>query len=67
MSETGDTALCLHCERRPRAERLGLCARCFAVRGVRVLYERRRGWTAEWDAHLRRLAARARRQLPLFP
>jgi hypothetical protein len=67
VSQPVDTALCLHCERRPRAERLGLCTRCAAVPGIRVLYERRRGWTPAWDAHLRRLAARARRRLPLFP
>ena len=67
MSQPVDTALCLHCERQARAHRLGLCARCAAVRGIRVLYERRRGWTPAWEAHLRRLAGRARQQLPLFP
>ena len=58
--------LCLHCERRPRATPLGLCAACDAVPNVRVLYARRRGWTPRWEAHLRRLAARARLRLPLF-
>jgi hypothetical protein len=40
---------------------------CYAVKGIRVLYLRRRGWTPEWEAHLRRLTERARNRLPLFP
>jgi hypothetical protein len=60
-------SLCLHCERRPCAGPLGLCGRCVTAPGVRVLYTRRRhGWTPQWEAHLRRLAARARLRLPLF-
>jgi hypothetical protein len=47
--------------------RLDLCARCHAVKNVRLLYVRRRGWTPAWEAHLRRLAERARLHLPLFP
>ncbi len=59
--------VCLHCERRPAAGALGLCAACHARSCVRVLYEvRRRGWTPEWEAHLRRLTERAKRKLPLF-
>jgi hypothetical protein len=60
------TPFCLHCEQRPPANGLGLCRECAAVRGVRVLYLKRRGWTPQWEAHLRRLTARARRGLPLF-
>ena len=59
--------LCLHCERRPAAGRLGLCAACEARCCVRVLYAvRRRGWTPEWETHLRRLTERAKKKLPLF-
>ena len=64
---TADPTPCLHCERRPAASARGLCAACNAVRGIRVLYLRRRGWTPRWEAHLRRLAERARKRLPLFP
>ena len=67
MVYNDDLALCLHCERQPPAHRLGLCARCAATGHIRVLYRRRRGWTPAWEAHLRRLTERARRQLPLFP
>ena len=59
--------LCLHCERRPSATALGLCSVCHAVKGIRVLYLRRRGWTPEWELHLRRLTERAKQRLPLFP
>lgn len=58
--------LCLHCERRPPINPFGLCADCYAVKGVRRLYVRRRGWTPQWEAHLRRLTERARLRLPLF-
>ena len=51
-----DDSVCLHCERRPAAGPLGLCAVCDARSCVRVLYAvRRRGWTPAWEAHLRRL------------
>jgi hypothetical protein len=66
MSTNPDRPTCLHCERRPQATGLGLCADCYAVRTIRLLYIRRRGWTPEWEAHLRRLTERARQQLPLF-
>jgi hypothetical protein len=66
MSGPADGVLCAHCERRPASDPLGLCGRCAASPGVRVLYRRRPGWTPAWEAHLRRLAARARRRLPLF-
>jgi hypothetical protein len=66
MSRPADTALCPHCERRPPAHPLGLCGRCAASPSIRLIYRRRRDWTPEWEAHLRRLAARARRKLPLF-
>jgi hypothetical protein len=57
---------CVHCEARPAADGLGLCADCNGRRETRVLYLRRRGWTPEWEAHLRRLTRRARLRLPLF-
>jgi len=57
---------CVHCEARPPVNGLGLCADCNGRRGTRVLYLRRRGWTPEWEAHLRRLTRRARLRLPLF-
>jgi hypothetical protein len=59
-------SVCLHCERRPVCNGLGLCAACNAVKGIRVLYVRRRGWTPQWEAHLRRLTERAKARLPLF-
>jgi hypothetical protein len=59
---------CQHCEcAAAGANDLGLCDACFRVRGIRRLYEPRDDWPPWWDAHLRRLAERARRQLPLFP
>ncbi len=57
---------CLHCEAAPATTALGLCARCGAQKGVRVLYIRRRGWTPEFEAHLMRLRRRAEQKLPLF-
>jgi hypothetical protein len=59
-------SLCLHCEKRPPASRLGLCLVCGAIKGIRRLYVKRRGWTPQWEAHLRRLTERARLRLPLF-
>lgn len=59
--------LCVHCEQRPSATALDLCEVCHAVKSIRVLYLRRRGWTPEWEQHLRRLTARAKLRLPLFP
>jgi hypothetical protein len=61
-----DTPHCLHCEKAAAANGLGLCPACNAVPGIRVLYLRRRGWTPQWELHLRRLTDRARRRLPLF-
>ena len=58
-----ECAVCLHCERRPSAHALGLCERCHAAPGVRVLYVRRRGWTTEWELHLRRKTAEVQREL----
>jgi hypothetical protein len=57
---------CLHCEQRPGRGGLGLCAACARRRHIRSLYLHRRGWTPEWEAHLRRLTRRAQAQLPLF-
>jgi hypothetical protein len=61
-----ETEACLHCERAAAVNGLGLCPGCDGVRGIRRLYERRRGWTPAWEEHLRKLTARARQQLPLF-
>jgi hypothetical protein len=59
--------VCLHCERRPSAGPLSLCAVCHARSGIRVLYAvRRHGWTPKWEAHLLRLTDRAKKKLPLF-
>jgi hypothetical protein len=58
--------LCVHCEQRPSVTALDLCSVCHANKGIRVLYLRRRGWTPEWELHLRRLTARAKQRLPLF-
>jgi hypothetical protein len=57
---------CLHCEAQPAVTGRGLCADCDAVEGIHVLYLRRRGWTPEWEQHLRRLTRRAQAGLPLF-
>ncbi len=59
-------ALCIHCEQRPPLNSVGLCAVCRASKGIRVLYLKRRGWSPQWEAHLRRLTARAGLGLPLF-
>jgi hypothetical protein len=60
--------VCRHCERRPAGDnKLGLCERCHRVRGIRRLYRPRDAYPPWWEEHLRRLAARARRRLPLFP
>jgi hypothetical protein len=58
--------VCLHCERRPPTAGLGLCPRCYRQRNIRRLYIHRRGWTPQWELHLRRLAERAKQRLPLF-
>ena len=61
-------SLCQHCERAPvGANALGLCDKCDGVRGIRRLYRPRDHCPPWWEAHLRRLADRARRRLPLFP
>lgn len=57
---------CEHCERPTQRDKLGLCPTCATTEGVRVLYVRRRGWTPELELRIRRLAARAKRRLPLF-
>jgi hypothetical protein len=59
--------LCIHCEQRAAETRLDLCPVCHANDQIRVLYLRRRGWTPQWEAHLRRLTERAKLCLPLFP
>jgi hypothetical protein len=59
--------LCIHCEQRPAETLLDLCPVCHVNNNIRVLYVRRRGWTPQWEAHLRRLAERAKQRLPLFP
>lgn len=62
-----ETSTCLHCERQPPANGLGLCPACSAVKGIRYLYVRRRGWTPQWELRLRQLTERAKLRLPLFP
>lgn len=58
--------LCRHCERGPRESELGLCSRCQEAPRIRLLYRKRRTpYGVEWERHLRALARRARRQLPL--
>ena len=57
---------CLHCERNQATTPLGLCARCAANEGIAVVYERRRGWSPEWERHLIELTRRATARLPLF-
>jgi hypothetical protein len=57
---------CLHCERAPAANGLGLCPRCASIPNIRVLYVKRRNWTPQWEQHLRRLTRRAQQGLPLF-
>ena len=59
--------VCIHCEQRPAETLLDLCIPCHAHRNIRPLYARRPNWTPQWEAHLRRLAQRAKQQLPLFP
>lgn len=60
--------LCQHCEGAAAGgNELGLCGTCYRVCGLRRLYEARDDWPPWWEEHLRRLAARARRRLPLFP
>lgn len=57
---------CKHCEARPAVTALGLCERCDALGGVRLLYEKTRQIAPEREDRLRLLAGRARRRLPLF-
>jgi hypothetical protein len=58
--------VCEHCERMQFVDEIGLCPACNKMEGIRTLYEHGRGWTPEWDAHLHRLAQRAKARLPLF-
>ena len=67
MSAAVAVPLCRHCERRAAGKALGLCELCHRVRGIRRLYRPRDDCPPWWEEHLRRLAARARRRLPLFP
>jgi hypothetical protein len=60
------TEPCKHCEARPRATPLGLCAECDGQVCVRLLYEKTRRLAPEREDRLRILAERARRRLPLF-
>ena len=57
---------CEHCERPAAVDEVGLCPACRSVEGIRLLYERGRGWTPAWDELLRRLARRAKAGQPLF-
>jgi hypothetical protein len=59
---------CRYCERRPvGGNTLGLCDVCHRARCVRRLYVPNPDRPSWWEAHLDRLAERARRRLPLFP
>jgi hypothetical protein len=59
-------SVCRHCEQAPAESDLGLCRRCHETEGVRRLYRARRcNQGPEWERHLRVLARRARRGLPL--
>ena len=63
-----DLPVCEHCERRPvGGNALGLCDRCHGRSEIRLLYVPDPDWPPGWVDHLRRLAERARRRLPLFP
>jgi hypothetical protein len=57
---------CKHCEARLAATDLGLCERCDALGGIRLLYEKTQQISPEREDRLRILAERARRRLPLF-
>jgi hypothetical protein len=64
-------SMCLHCEVRPRSidprqKHLRLCDPCSAVKGLRIVYRRRKGWTRERDRRIQALVERAKAQLPLF-
>jgi hypothetical protein len=63
---TFDPPTCLHCERAPAVNGLGLCPACAGTHNIRELYVRRRNWTPQWEQHLRRLTRRAQQGLPLF-
>ncbi len=58
--------LCRHCERGPAESPLGLCSRCQETKGIRRLYRTTRRFRGEeWERHLRVLARRVRRRLPV--
>jgi hypothetical protein len=61
----------LHCEQRPRSvearfKSLRLCDRCASVKGLRIIYRRRKGWTRERDRRIQALVERVKAGLPLF-
>ena len=58
-----ECAVCLHCEKCPSVNALGLCESCHAHEAIRTLYERREHWTPEWELHLRRKTAEVQREL----
>ena len=55
------SAVCLHCEANPSVHPLGLCETCGSNPRFVILYERRKGWTPEWEEHLIQLTRRAQR------
>ncbi len=58
--------LCRHCERGLAVSSLGLCQKCQETKGIRRLYQvRRHSRGEEWERHLRVLARRARKGLPV--
>ena len=59
-------SLCRHCEHNPAESPLGLCRSCHDTKGIRRLYKiSRNSKGPEWERHLRTLARRARRGLPV--
>ena len=58
--------LCLHCEQAPRQTFLRLCHVCASQSGIRRLYRKTSGWTAERDARIQAMVEKAKRQVPLF-
>jgi hypothetical protein len=63
---TTTAPLCLHCERAPSANALGLCATCYSRPRVRRVYVKTARKSPERITRLNRLRERAAARLPLF-
>jgi hypothetical protein len=59
-------ATCLHCEKQPPCNTLGLCQGCYDVSGIRTLYVPRKHQTPELLERLMLYRRRAERGEPLF-